>query len=56
MYIDDIVSFSECITNLQKMIDTVNLYSNKYNLCINLSKSKNVDLGTEKLDKKGNGI
>ena len=40
MYADDMVLFSENIHELQKMIDVVNLYSNDYDLYINLSKTK----------------
>ena len=40
MYADDMVLFSESIQELQKMIDVVNLYSNEYDLYINMSKTK----------------
>ena len=40
MYADDMVLFSENIHELQKIIDVVNLYSNDYDLYINLSKTK----------------
>jgi hypothetical protein len=40
MYADDMVLFSESMHELQKMIDLVNLYSNEYDLYINLSKTK----------------
>ena len=40
MYPDDMVLFSESIHELQKMIDIVNLYSNEYDLYINMSKTK----------------
>ena len=40
MYADDMVLFSESIHEIQKMIDVVNLYSNEYDLYINLSKTK----------------
>jgi hypothetical protein len=37
MYADDMVLFSESIHEIQKMIDVVNLYSNEYDLYINMS-------------------
>ena len=40
MYADGVVLFNESIHELQKMIDVVNLYSNEYDLYINLSKTK----------------
>ena len=40
MYADDMVLFSEDINDLQKLINTVNVYSNKYDLYINLTKTK----------------
>ena len=38
MYADDMVLFSESIHELQTMIDVVNLYSNEYDLYINMQK------------------
>ena len=40
MYADDMVLLSESIHETQKMIDVVNLYSNEYDLYINMSKAK----------------
>ena len=40
MYADDMVLFSESIAELQKMIDTVNICSNRHDLFVNLSKTK----------------
>ena len=40
MYADDMVLLSESIHEIQKMIDVVNLYSNEYDLYINMSKTK----------------
>ena len=40
MYADDMVLFIENIHELRKMIDVVKLYSNDYDLYINLSKTK----------------
>ena len=40
MYADDTVLFSENIDDLQKMINCVNIYSNEYDLKVNLSKTK----------------
>jgi hypothetical protein len=40
MYADDMVLFSESMHELQTMIDVVNLYSNEYDLYINMSKTK----------------
>ncbi|XP_071123308.1 uncharacterized protein [Mytilus edulis] len=40
MYADDTVLFSETVDGLQKMIDSVDIYSREYDLDINLSKTK----------------
>ena len=40
MYADDTVLFSENVDELQKMINSVNMYSNEYGLYINLLKTK----------------
>jgi hypothetical protein len=42
MYADDTVLFSESITELQKMINTVNKCSKQHGLYINLLKTKTV--------------
>jgi hypothetical protein len=44
MYADDTVLFSENVDDLQKMINSVNVCSNKYGLYINLLKTKIVIL------------
>ena len=43
MYADDMVLFSESMHELQKIIDVVNLYSNEYDLYINMSKICNLE-------------
>ena len=40
MYADDTVLFSENVDDLQKTINSVNIYSNEYGLYINLLKTK----------------
>jgi hypothetical protein len=44
MYADDTVLFSENVDDLQKMINSVNVCSNEYDLYINLLKTKIVKL------------
>jgi hypothetical protein len=40
MYADDTVLFSDNVHELQNMINVVNVYSNEYNLHVNLLKTK----------------
>ena len=40
MYADDTVLFSESVSALQSMLDTLFLYTPKWNLTVNISKSK----------------
>lgn len=42
LYADDTVIFSESVAGLQKMLDTLNLYADKWKLEVNVSKTKMV--------------
>ena len=42
LYADDTVIFSESVAGLQKMLDTLNLYTDKWKLVVNVSKTKMV--------------
>ena len=40
MYADDTMLFSESVSELQSMLDTLFLYTTKWNLIVNINKSK----------------
>ena len=40
MYADDMVIFSETVSGLQEMLDTLFLYTSKWSLSVNISKTK----------------
>mgnify|MGYP003692219905 FL=1 len=42
LYADDTVIFSESVAGLQKMLDTLNLYADKWKLEVSVSKTKMV--------------
>ena len=41
MYVNDTVLFSESVSELQSMLDTLFIYTTKWNLTVNINTSKN---------------
>lgn len=40
MYADDTVLFSETVSGLQSMLDSLHCYTSKWNLTVNIQKNK----------------